>query len=124
MDAIGPIQPIITQPVANPSAQGAQLLPDPAANAAPLLNGASTDQAAAYNPQAADQQRLQAVQKSAQNIANIYVVSDKIFTIFKDATGQYITRFTSLRDGKVTYIPEPQLFKIDGNAGPTIKIEA
>lgn len=59
----------------------------------------------------AEQKRYEAVKQAAQEIANVYIVSDKTFTIFKDATGQYITRFTSLRDGRVTYIPEPELFK-------------
>lgn len=40
---------------------------------------------------------------------DVYVVSDKSFSIFKDASGQYITRYTSLRDGRVTYIPEQRL---------------
>ena len=39
----------------------------------------------------------------------VFVVSDQRFTIFTDATGQLITRFTSLRDGSVTYVPEPDL---------------
>ncbi|HUP13386.1 MAG TPA: hypothetical protein VM187_14275, partial [Niastella sp.] len=60
--------------------------------------------------------RLQAVQNMSQQISDTFVVSDRTFTIFKDATGQYITRFTSLRDGKVTYIPEPNLFRIGGES--------
>lgn len=44
--------------------------------------------------------------------ANIYPVSDKNFTIFKDASGQYITRYTSLRDGRVTYIPEVKMLQM------------
>ncbi len=65
------------------------------------------------------------MQQASQDAANIYVVSDQRFTIFKDATGQYITRFTSLRDGKVTYIPEPQLLKSAGSyAGATLNIKA
>ncbi len=42
----------------------------------------------------------------------IYPVNDKSFTIFKDSSGQYITRYTSLRDGRVTYIPEPQMLRM------------
>lgn len=41
--------------------------------------------------------------------ANTFAISDQRFTIYKDTTGQFITRFTSLRDGKVTYIPEPDM---------------
>lgn len=73
----------------------------------------------AFDPALADNQRFQAVQRIAQNIADIFVVSDRSFTIFKDNSGQYVTRFTSLRDGKVTYIPEPNLFKIGGETDST-----
>ena len=75
------------------------------------LGGSS---AASFDPQAAEQQRLQTVQSAAQSVADSFVVSDHTFTIFKDSTGQYITRFTSLRDGSVTYIPEPNLIKLSG----------
>ena len=72
-------------------------------------------------------QRQAAVQRAAQQLANVYVVSDLRFTIFKDSTGQYITRFTSLRDGKVTYIPEPSLLaQAGGHSGGAslLQIEA
>ena len=66
--------------------------------------------------QGAEQKRVEIVQKAAQQIANVFVLGDKSFSLFKDATGQYITRFTSLRDGKVTYIPEPTLFKLSSSS--------
>lgn len=34
------------------------------------------------------------------------------FTMFKDATGQVITRFRDTNSGKVTYIPEPNLLRL------------
>jgi hypothetical protein len=72
----------------------------------------SADVAGAVDLQTADQKRLEALQRAAREAANnSYVISDRTFTIFKDSTGQYITRFTSLRDGRVTYIPEPELLK-------------
>jgi hypothetical protein len=46
-----------------------------------------------------------AIQQIASSFKNTYAVSDKQFTIFKDATGKYITRYVSLRDGSVTYVP-------------------
>lgn len=59
---------------------------------------------------AADEKRLEQLQRAAQNFfKDVYAVSDTTFAIFKDSTGQYITRFTNLRDGKVTYIPEPKM---------------
>lgn len=36
-----------------------------------------------------------------------YAVSDKTFSLFKDASGQVITRYVSLLDGSITYTPEP-----------------
>ncbi|MFZ4541702.1 MAG: hypothetical protein ACOYNL_07830 [Rickettsiales bacterium] len=62
--------------------------------------------------QSADQQRYKEVVIAARRFTgDPYPVSDKSFTIFKDSSGQYITRFTSLRDGRVTYIPELKLLQ-------------
>ena len=52
-----------------------------------------------------------ALRQAAISFKNVYAVSDTNFTIFKDTTGKYITRYVSLRDGSVTYIPEPTLVK-------------
>lgn len=75
----------------------------------------------------AEDKRLEQVQRAAEATANTYVVSDVRFTIYKDNTGQYITRFTNLRDGKVTYIPEPDLIKHAKSAQtlkPLVSIDA
>lgn len=56
--------------------------------------------------------RFEQLQRVAESLfKDVYAVSDQTFSIFKDQTGQYITRLTSLRDGKVTYIPEPQMMQ-------------
>ena len=58
----------------------------------------------------ADQRRYETVERGAQAMAmEMFAVSDSTFTIFKDASGQFVTRFTSLRDGSVTYYPEPEV---------------
>lgn len=75
---------------------------------------------ATFDPQAAVGQRLQTVQDAAQSMAASFVVSDHNFTIFKDSTGQYITRFTSLKDGSVTYIPEPNLLQLSGQSNRAV----
>ena len=119
MDAIG-----LKQPIAIPT----PTLPAPRADAA-VVSGASGSanavtiggNADGFDAQAAEAKRVDAVRRAAQNIANTYVVSDTTFSLFKDATGQYITRFTSLRDGKVTYIPEPSLFKLGGSSGNDVE---
>lgn len=69
-----------------------------------------------FDQQIIEQQRFKTVQRLSQQVSDIYVVSDRTFTIFKDTSGQYVTRFTSLRDGKVTYVPEPNLFKMGGES--------
>lgn len=66
-------------------------------------------------PHDAEQQRYDQVLNASQTVAgNTYAVSDKSFTIFKNTDGQYVTRYTSLRDGKVTYVPEQTLVQIIG----------
>ena len=80
-----------------------------------------TDDTTEFNTHAADQSRVEAVQKAAQQVANAYVLGDQTFSLYKDATGQYITRFTNLQDGKVTYIPEPTLFELSGHKAETNK---
>lgn len=60
-----------------------------------------------------EQRRLERITQAAQRIAGSdpFPISDQRFTIYKDASGQYVTRYTSLRDGRVTYIPEQRLLK-------------
>ncbi len=61
---------------------------------------------------ASEEQRVSAVREAALRAQREnYPVRDTTVAIFKDASGQYITRFTSLRDGTVTYVPEPNLLR-------------
>lgn len=67
-------------------------------------------------PQNAEQQRYEHVLNASHSAAGTtYPVSDKSFTIFKNANGEYVTRYTSLRDGKVTYVPEQTLVQLVGS---------
>lgn len=76
-----------------------EFLPAPGAN-----NGE-----AVFTP---EQARYGQVKQAAQQIAGeLFPVSDRSFTIYKDTSGQYITRYVSLLDGKVTYIPEQRLLQ-------------
>lgn len=64
-------------------------------------------------PSTAEQARYEEVLKAAQAIqSNYFVVSDTRFTIFKDIAGDYVTRFTSLKDGSVKYYPQKSLFEL------------
>lgn len=69
----------------------------------------------AYDQSASDraeQQRYEAILTASRDFfKDVYAVSDTSFTIYKDASGQYITRYTSLRDGRVTYIPEQNILQ-------------
>ena len=53
--------------------------------------------------------RYEAVRAASEAMRNSYAVSDTVFSIYKDAAGEYVTRFRSLRDGTVKYFPEPAL---------------
>src|SRR5689334_15953309 len=70
-------------------------------DAAPIIPVAHTDSELAQLP---DRYREVIAQLSA-SLKDFYALGDTQFTIFKDASGQYITRYTSLRDGTVTYVP-------------------
>lgn len=65
-----------------------------------------------------DQKKLDTLRDNLRKtFANSYVVSDRSFSIYKDISGQYITRFTNLRDGTVTYVPEPEILRYLGSNG-------
>jgi len=75
-----------------------------------------------------DEARFAAIKQAAEQISSRiqFPVSDVRFTIYKDkAPGSedkfvYVTRFTSLRDGRVTIVPEPDLLANVGKASGTI----
>ena len=73
-----------------------------------------------------DGKRLEDIQSTVvrQSFQDVFAVSDTTFTIFKDSSGQYITRFTSLRDGSVTYIPEPDILKFSGGSSTYFEVHA
>lgn len=56
------------------------------------------------------QQEYEAAAKAAAATFN-YPLGSKIFSIYKDVTGQFVTRYVSLIDGSVTYVPAPVYMK-------------
>lgn len=66
-----------------------------------------------------EQARFEAVKRAAQAVAsNPFPVSDVRFTIYKefgDSDAIYVTRFTSLEDGKVTTVREHDLLASAGS---------
>ena len=80
-------------------------------SSAPVLGASKTDATA-------EKKRYDAVQAASHNFfKDVYAVSDTSFTIYKDSTGQYVTRYTSLRDGKVTYVPEQAMLQYAQSRG-------
>lgn len=98
----------------------------------PTVKSSQTVESSLPNPAAdkadvatAEQRRFEQVKRAAESFfKDVYAVNDQTFTIYKDSTGQYITRFTSLRDGRVTYIPEPQLLQRSQGGQSLIEIQA
>ena len=84
-------------------------LPVAAEKIAPKPQTSDTDIAPVSAPSVPQAAASAKPQQPVRHLTNAYAVSDKRFTIYKDATGQYITRFTNLRDGKVTYVPDQDM---------------
>lgn len=104
MDALGNIQVGISIP------QPAQpVLPAPSqAPALPVIGSGSGG--GSFDAQTVDTQRLEHLRQAAQNAPQ--PLGSQAFTMFKDATGQVITRFRDINSGRVTYIPEPNLLRL------------
>ena len=69
---------------------------------------------------ASEDRRAARVREAAKTyFKDVFVVNDTTFSIFKDSSGQYITRFTNLRDGSVTYIPEVEILQYMESKGRT-----
>ena len=58
-----------------------------------------------------DDERMAALRNGILRAKESFAVRDTSISLFKDAKGQVITRVTSLRDGSVSYYPEPEVVK-------------
>lgn len=47
----------------------------------------------------------------SQTFRSHFALNNTTFSIFKDSSGQFVTRFTDRNTGKVTYIPEPAILE-------------
>ena len=79
---------------------------------APVKSTAPANPIPAKVPENADKARYEAVRQATEAVKNLFAVSDVRFAIFKDIAGDYVTRFTSLRDGSVKYFPQKSLFEL------------
>jgi hypothetical protein len=123
MSSIIGTQPIAIQGFSSPQAAPAvKSSPQPAAPLPPANLSAQVD----IQVQTAEQNRYEAVKQASQEAPNVYPLGDRTFTIFKDASGQFVTRYTSLRDGRVTYSPELVTLKPTSSAYklPSFRIKA
>lgn len=59
-----------------------------------------------------ERSRAERVSAALDSIKNNFAVSDSRFTIFKDSTGDFVTKVTSLRDGSVSYFPEKTMYEL------------
>lgn len=82
----------------------------PKTEAAQPTQKAQPKEQVAFDAAGSEQTRLENMQRASQLMySEVFAVRDNKFSIYKDATGQFVTRFTNLRDGSVTYIPEPDM---------------
>jgi hypothetical protein len=112
MDALGSIKPVVSAPV---PVKAAAVLPKPVAiqASAPLV-GSNATAVPGLDTQLVEAKRQEVLVNAARNAPQ--PLGSQIFTMYKDATGQVITRFRDTNSGRVTYIPEPQLLRI-ANSG-------
>jgi len=118
MDALGSIKPVVSQPV---TVRSAPVLPNSSA-ATPQpsipLGGGEVDQVG-FDAATADQQRFEALKRAASSVPQ--PLGSQVFTMYRNGDGTIITRFRDTNTGKVTYIPEQEVFKLSsGNAGKSL----
>lgn len=108
MEVLGNVKIAIRIP--QPSAQ--PVLPVPSqAVALPVIGGGSPG----FDADGAEAARLANLRQAARNAPQ--PLGSQSFTMFKDATGQVITRFRDANSGKVVYIPEPNLLRLANVGG-------
>lgn len=103
MEALGNIKPVTIR-----APQPAQpVLPAPSqAPSVPVLGGGD----GGFDAQSAEALRLENLKQAARNAPQ--PLGSQAFTMFKDSSGQVITRFRDTNSGRVTYIPEPNLLRL------------
>lgn len=85
----------------------APVLPAPSqAPALPVIGGGDHS----FDADQAEAVRLENLKQAAHNAPQ--PLGSQSFTMFKDSSGQVITRFRDANSGKVVYIPEPQLLRL------------
>lgn len=104
--------PAVTNSGVFKEATSGQVVPKPDASADLAANVAEAALDHIQKVAASKDAAYEAVKQAAEALKNTFAVSDVRFTIFKDIAGDYITRFTSLRDGSVKYYPQKSLYDL------------
>lgn len=106
MDALGSIKPVVSQPVA---ARPAPAVPVHSATPTPSIPlGGGADQQVEFSVQGTDEKFFEALKSAAADVPQ--PLGSQFFTMYKNGSGQIITRFRDLNTGKVTYIPAENVF--------------
>lgn len=111
MDALG-IKPVVAQPAA---VRSAPALPVRSETATSAVKAHGADVPVEFDARVAEARRAEALARAARNVPQ--PLGTQTFTMFKDVTGQMVTRYFDRNTGKATYIPEPQLLRMANNAG-------
>lgn len=118
MDALGAIKPVVSQPV---TVRSAPVLPSPSASTSQPsipLGGGGADQQVGFDAQSTDQKRFESLKRAASSVP--MPLGSMKFTMYKNGDGTIITRFTDTSTGKVTYIPEQDVFKLSASTGQSL----
>lgn len=88
-----------------------------AADAAMLTKAADVNMSVAVEAPVVDAavieaRRMERAARAAEQIANVNVLGSTRFVNFIGAGGQLVTRFTNTETGKVTYMPEQDVFSL------------
>lgn len=91
-------------------------LPLPTPQPAPQPVVQSEPAPSTTTPQEMTERRSEAMRQALSAVLPkfFYPVTDVRFTIYKDSSGQYITKFTNIVSGEVSQIPEPDLLNMLG----------
>jgi len=104
MEAIGNNKPVVIrvpQPASQPILSSASSKP-----AIPILGGGAID----FDSKDSESLRYEQLKAAIRNVPK--PLGNQSFTLFKDVTGQVITRFRNAESGKVVYIPEPNILRL------------
>ena len=110
MGDIANISSVVIQPA--PKASVPVLSTHSQAPSLPTI-GAKVSSQVSIDADAVENRRWEAMKNAAKNAPQ--PLGNQTFVMFKDSSGEIITRFRDINSGKLTYIPEPTLFSLSGS---------